>query len=230
MCRGTQCQEGRDSWVVPFTSEPSWIYSCLHIQHTQQTGDLPPLRKEKVRGQLCFFTPIPSPYNPWRKGALASKHCSKFRGKSNLVIAQSKGCIHRSELDRQTDRGQTPEDTSLPSWHTGARTAPGSVPQTVQMGNGPIPLGMAKEASFEISGVPKSWACTQNPWRASLETWSPATWNVTRVHRAQKFSLWLVQVQRLKLLGQISLSAFTTCSNHQQICLFYLCFLFKKTN
>lgn len=28
---------------VAFTSEPSSIYSCLHVQHTQQTGDLPPL-------------------------------------------------------------------------------------------------------------------------------------------------------------------------------------------
>lgn len=87
------------------------------------------------------------------RGALASKHCFKFRGKSSLVIAQSKGCTHRSELDRQT-RVRPQKTHPFPPAHTG--TAPGSVPHTMQMGSDPIPSGKAKEASSEISGVSKS--------------------------------------------------------------------------
>lgn len=199
-------------------------------QHLWYPHSLPPLlkstialKRESQRPALPLHSYTISSTVSEERGALASKHCFKFRGKSSLVIAQSKGCTHRSELDRQT-RVRPQKTHPFPPAHTG--TAPGSVPHTMQMGSDPIPSGKAKEASSEISGVSKSWAHTQNPWRASLEILSPATWNVTRVQCAQKFRLWLVQVQRLKLLGQISLSAFATRSNHQQMCLFL--FPFQK--
>lgn len=128
MCRGTQCQGSRDSRVVAFTSEPSSIYSCLHIQHTQQTSDLPPLSTsvvitasslliDKEKSEISSASSLLHHhwYIPGERGALASKPCSKFRRKSSLVIAQPKECTQRSKLDRQTDRSQTPEDTSLPS-------------------------------------------------------------------------------------------------------------------
>lgn len=177
MCRGTQRQESGDSWVVAFTSEPSSIYSCLHVQHTQQTGDLPPLstsgittaslpfrsqlsllkRERKARALPLHSYTITSAI-PGERGALASKPCSKFREKLNLVIAQSKGCTHSSELDRQTDRQESDPGRHIPSLlHTqGLEQLLDQSHGQCRWGMVPIPLGKAKEASFEIPGVPKS--------------------------------------------------------------------------
>lgn len=132
---------------------------------------------------------------PAERGALASNHTYSgvvvLHYNHTISLApNSEGnqtwLLHNPGMHSQTRAGQTDRKTHpFPPVHTEVRTAPGSVPQTMQKGNGPIPLGKAKEASFEISGMPKSWAHTPNPWRASLETWSQpcGTWHEYNVLR-----------------------------------------------
>lgn len=126
-----------------------------------------PLEKErKVRGQLCLFTPPPSLVQSLKKGEpwLQSLAPNSEGNQAWLLHNPRDALTDQSWTDRQT--GVRPQKTHpFPPAHTEARAAPGSVPQTMQMGNGPIPLGKAKKASFEISGVPKYWAQTQNPMR-----------------------------------------------------------------
>lgn len=160
--------------MVAFTREPSSIYSCLHVQHTQQTGDLPPLstsgiitaslllkltiplRRESQRSALplpsyTITSTIPGEREPW----LQSIALNSEGNQTWLSHNPRDAFTDQSWTDRQT-RVRPQKTHPFPPAHTGARTAPRSVPQTMQMGNGPIPLGKAKEASFEISGVPKS--------------------------------------------------------------------------
>lgn len=157
--------------MVAFTSEPSSIYRCLHVQHTQQTGELPPLStsviitassllREKEKSEISSASSLLHHYwyNLWKKGSLGFKALLQIQKEIKSGYCTIQG-MHSEIKAGQADRQESdpPQDTSLPSCtHTEARTAPGSVPQTMQMGNGPIPFSKAKEASFEISGVPKS--------------------------------------------------------------------------
>lgn len=145
-------------------------------QHLWYHHSLPPLlkstipqeREREARGELCLFTPTPPPVQSLQKGEPWLQSLAP-NSEGNQT------CLLHNPRNTLTDQSWTDRDRKthpFPPAHTEAGTAPGSVPQTMQKGNGPIPLGKAKEASFEISGVPKSWAHTPNPWRASLETWS----------------------------------------------------------
>lgn len=198
-------------------------------QHLWYHHSLPPLlkstialKRESQRPALPLHSYTISSTVSEERGALASKHCFKFRGKSSLVIAQSKGCTHRSELDRQT-RVRPQKTHPFPPAHTG--TAPGSVPHTMQMGSDPIPSGKAKEASSEISGVSKSWAHTQkHPWRFCPQP--RGTWHEYSVLRNSDCD-WF----RYRGLNFLVKSHWVH-SQHAPItsrCV-YFCFLFKKTN
>lgn len=163
--------------VVAFTSEASSVYSCLHAQHTQETGDLPPLstsaistaslpswinhlccKEKSQRSSLPLHSYTVTGTAPGERGALASKPCSIFSGKSNLDIAQSKGCTQIRA--GQTDRQDSDPRGHIPSLlHTqGARTAPGPAPQTVQMGNVPIPLKpvLRSQECLNLEHVPET--------------------------------------------------------------------------
>lgn len=93
-------------------------------------------------------------YSPWRKGSLDLSTALNSEGNQAWLLHNPRDALtDQSRTDRQT--GVRPQKTHpFPPAHT--RTAPGSVPHTMQMGSGPNPSGKAKEASSEISGVSKS--------------------------------------------------------------------------
>lgn len=120
-------------------------------QHLWYHHSLPPLlkstipsEKREVRGQLCLFTPTPSPVQSLEKGEpwLQSLAPNSEGNRTWLLHNPRDAPTAQSWTDRQT--GAYP----FPPAHTGARAAPGSVPQAMQMGNGPHPLRQGQGRQF----------------------------------------------------------------------------------
>lgn len=110
--------------VVACTSEPSSIYSCSHVQHAQETGDLPPLSTSGIKASLLYWgqppvsqenTEVSYPslthhhlYNqalPGERRALASKPCSKSGGNRTWLLHIPRDALIAGLADQnRTDR------------------------------------------------------------------------------------------------------------------------------
>lgn len=132
MCRGTQCQGSRDSPVVAFTSEPSSIYRCLHVQHTQQTGELPPLStsvittassllREKEKSEISSASSLLHHYwyNLWKKGSLGFKALLQIQKEIKSGYCTIQG-MHSEIKAGQADRQESdpPKTHPFPPAHT----------------------------------------------------------------------------------------------------------------
>lgn len=140
ICRGTQPPGKRGQLgCTRCTREPSSIYSCPHVQHAQETGDLPPLSplvsKPPSSTEVDHLFPkkrqrsaIPLSYTitctirlSLEKGEPWLQSPAPNREAIDPGSCTSKRCTRhragRSELERHTS--QTPKDASLPSYtHT----------------------------------------------------------------------------------------------------------------
>lgn len=145
-------------------------------QHLWYHHSLPPLlkstipsEKREVRGQLCLFTPTPSPVQSLEKGEpwLQSLAPNSEGNRTWLLHNPRDAPTAQSWTDRQT--GARPRRHIPSLLHTqGLEQLLDQSHRQCRWGMVPIPLGKAEEASFEIPGVPKSWACTRNSWRPRL--------------------------------------------------------------
>lgn len=122
--------------VVACTREPSSIYSCSHVQHAQETGDLPllsplvskppsstevahlfPRKRQRSATPLSYTTTCTSG-SPRRKESLGFKALLQTGRQANLVLAHPRDALVTGLADRtgETHASQTPKDASPPSY------------------------------------------------------------------------------------------------------------------